>query len=573
MRDGVELYTLTYVPKGKPGPFPILMERTPYGAGSPNMAPSRASREYQEAGYIFAFQDVRGKGRSGGDFENVRPMVKPGQKGIDESTDTYDTLDWLIKNVPNNNGKVGLWGISYPGFYAGAGGINSHPALKAISPQAPVNDWFLGDDVHHNGAFFLQETFDFALWFDVPRGQQAIFIPRNNLSAYDFYLQAGALSNFEEKFLQGRLPYWQELLSNTTYNDYWKDRALWRAFKNVKCAVLTVGGWYDKEDLYGALQLYRASEKQNPGIKNYLVMGPWSHGQWAGGSGNSLSQMNWQMPTSSWYRAQVEFPFFERFLRDQNVDEPAEATVFETGANKWHQLPSWPPKQMKPRSIYLDHQGALNWDQPRDSSAAIYLADPAKPNPYVEDYQTSKRAPGDWLAKNQAWTEGRDGTLTYTLPPLAEDLRIAGPIEVKVWLKTTGTDCDLVVKLIDEFPAGTLAVKPDGQTSMAGYQFMVRGDIMRAKFRESYERPKPITPGEPTLVRFVLNDAFHTFRKGHRIKIRLQSYWFPVADRNPNVFMEIPRAKDSDFRSATISILSGGKNASQLVLPVIPQPW
>jgi uncharacterized protein len=564
MRDGVKLATVVFVPKDRPGPFPILMERTPYGAGRMETGPRRNPRGYFESGYIMAFQDVRGRNRSEGDFENVRPTLKPGQKGIDEASDTYDTVEFLVNSVPKNSKRVGLWGISYPGFYAGAGAIRTHPSLVAVSPQAPVNDWFLGDDVHHNGAFFLQETFDFALGFDVPRGQPRINVDRGGKAAYDFYLAAGALSNYDPKFLQGKMPYWQELMSNTTYNDYWKDRALWRAFKGVKCAVLTVGGWFDKEDMWGALNLYKASEKQNRGIPNFLVMGPWSHGQWAGGDGSSLSRMAWGTKTAQWYQENLELPFFDRFLKgDTSVKPPAEATMFETGTNEFRTFEQWPPKGLKSKSIYLGPSNSLSFEKPKAFGLDTYVADPAKPNPYVEDYQSSIRAPGDWLARDQKFGSNWTGQVTYALPPLANDWRVAGPVEVDLWVTTTGTDGDFVVKVLDEFPADTDAKLSTGE-SAAGYQLMVRSDIMRGKFRNSFEKPEPFVPGKPTRVKFMLNDVLHTFKKGHRILVRVQSYWFPIADRNPNVFMEIPQAKDSDFRSANVAILHGGKTASSI---------
>lgn len=566
MRDGKKLYTVIFVPKGKTGPFPILMERTPYGAGSPNRPPQRTTKKLQDAGYIFVFQDVRGQGKSEGDWENVRPILKKGVTGIDESTDTYDTVDYLIKNVPQNNQRVGLWGISYPGFYAGAGAVRNHPALVAVSPQAPVNDWFLGDDVHHNGAFFLQETFDFSLGFDVPKGTPPVRLDRGGLSAYDWYLQAGPLGGFDAKFLQGRIPYWNELMANTTYNEYWKSRALWRAMHDVKCAVLTVGGWFDKEDMWGALNLYSATEKQNPGIQNFLVMGPWSHGQWAGGGGTNLSDLAWGSRTSEYYQDNIEFPFFERFLRgDTKVKSVAEATMFETGANKWHEFPVWPPKGLKPIAFYLNADKSVSMTAKRDPGSVSYVADPAAPTPYVADFATSRRAPGDWLARNQAFAGERSDTVTFALPALTQDLAVAGPVEADIWIKTTGTDCDLVVSLIDEFPADTDVKKPSGEP-MGGYQMLVRGNIMRARFHQSFEKPVPLKPGTPTRIRFQLNDVLHTFKKGHRVLVRVQSYWFPIADRNPNQFLDIRRAKADDFRKATIEVLCGGRNASAVRL-------
>jgi uncharacterized protein len=559
MRDGVKLHTVYYIPKGVSGPFPILMERTPYGAGTASRAPRRDNLKIASSGYILAFQDVRGRNKSEGVYENVRPTLKKGDPGLDESRDTYDTVDWLVKNVPKNSGRVGLWGISYPGFYAGAGAIRNHPALKAVSPQAPVNDWFMGDDVQHRGAFFLQETFDFMVFFDVPPGGERPEIDRQGLSAYQFFLQAGALSSYNQKFLKNRIPYWNELLENDTYNEYWKARALWRSFKDVGCAVLTVGGWFDKEDLYGALQLYKAGEKQNPKAPNYLVMGPWSHGQWAGGGGASLGDLQFGSPTSKWYQDNIEFPFFERYLKGvESVEPPAEATVFETGANEWRKLAKWPPANAKKTSIFLGSKGSVGFRKESAPGKVNYTYDPAKPTPYLKEWETSRRAPGDWLAKDQSFLEGRPDQATFRSDPLTEDMRIGGPITADLWVTTTGSCADFVVQLIDESPA----VGTEGDT----LQMMVRGEVIRAKFRNSWEKPEPFKPGVMTRVKFDLNDALHTFKKGHRIVVRVQSSWFPIVDRNPNTFVSRKNAVDRDFKSARITIHTGGSQASQIVV-------
>jgi putative CocE/NonD family hydrolase len=564
MRDGTKLFTVFHTPKNKPGPFPILMSRTPYGAGSAAGAPRTPNPKIVESGYIIASQDVRGKGKSEGEFVNIKPTLPKGAQGVDESTDTYDTVEYLINNVPKNSKRVGLWGISYPGFYAGAGAIRNHPARVAVSPQAPVNDWFRGDDVAHRGVMFVQETFDFCVNFDVPRGGERITIDREGLSAYDFYLKAGALSNFESKFLKGKLPYWQELMENDIENEYWKSRALWRSFNDVNCAVLTVGGFFDKEDMYGALKLYSAGEKQNPGKPNYICMGPWSHGGWASRGGTSLSDLSFGSATSAWYQENVEFPFFEKHLKGvPGSKDIAEANIFETGTNTWHQFDSWPPKGLKPMSVYLDANKGLNFNKPVLKSEASYVYDPAKPTPYVPDWQTSRRASGDWLAKDQAFLETRMDQATYRMEALGEDIRVAGPIKADLWITTTGTDCDLVVQVIDEYPADTTDKKPNGD-SMAGYQMMVRGEIMRAKFRNSFEKPEPIKPNTPTRVSFELNDVLHTFPKGHRIVIRVMSSWFPIAERGSNVFLSRTMTKDSDFKPAKITLLHGANQASRI---------
>ncbi len=568
MRDGVKLYAQVYVPKSG-GKHPILMERTPYNAGPHGETMRggfRGSKRLVEAGYIFAYTDVRGKNGSEGDFENVRPLLdKPKGTQIDEATDTYDTVDYLVRNVRDNNGRVGLWGISYPGFYAGAGAVRTHPALRAVSPQAPVSDWFLGDDVHHNGAFFLQESFDFNGGFDVPRGGTRPTIDRGTLSAYDFYLQAGALKNLETSYYKGLIPYWNEFLAHDTYDAYWKDRSLPRHFKNVRCAVLTVGGWFDKEDLWGALNVYQAGERMNKGIPNTLVMGPWTHGQWAGRAA-TLADQDWGSDTAKFFQDEVEFPFFERYLNAKTVPAPPEALVFETGANEWRRYPKWPIAST-PLAVGLGGDGVLTSGMVTSGTRSL-RADPANPTPYLDEYKTSKRAPADWLIRDQRFLQGRPDVLTWTGPALAKDLRIGGAIEADIWLTSTGTDGDLVVKVIDQFPATGAGTSPKG-VSLDGYQMMLRSDVMRMKFRDSFEAPKPLVPGQPTRVRFKLNDTLHTFKAGHRVVVQIQPYWFPIVDRNPNTFGKIQEMADADYKAADVTILSGGKTASRVILPTL----
>jgi len=569
MRDGVKLYTQFYVPKAA-GRHPILMERTPYGAGPSGptaFARPRGSRKLVDDAFIFAYQDVRGRTRSEGEFENVRPLLKkPVGKQTDESTDTYDTVAWLIKNVPSNNGAVGLWGISYPGFYAGAGAVRNHPALKAVSPQAPVNDWFLGDDVHHNGALFLQESFDFSQFFDVPKGTEAPKFDRGSGSAYDFYLKTGALRNFNDKLFQKKIPYWTEFVAHDTYDDYWKARALWRHFDNVQCAVLTVGGFYDKEDMFGAIKLFEESEKRNKGITNSIVMGPWGHGYWAGRNNVRMVDQEFGQDVSAFYQEEIEYPFFRRFLAgDTKIAPPAKAAMFETGANVWHRYNAWPPKTVA-TTMFLNPNGKLEL-RPADG-ATNFVADPNKPTPYLDQWETSKRAPGDWLIRDQRFLAGRPDVVTWTSEPLLFDTSIAGKIVADISLKTTGTDGDLVVKVIDQYGDDDTQIGAKSGKPMAGYQMLIRGDIFRMKFRNSFEKPEPLTPGKVERVRFSLNDQLHMFKKGHRIVVQIQPYWFPVADRNPNVFGKIHEMRDEDYKRADVTILSGGATASRVILPV-----
>jgi len=570
MRDGVKLYTSVYIPTKVAGKHPILLERTPYSAGPYGSAGKEefdGSDKFRANGYIFAFQDVRGQYMSGGKYENVRPTLKPGQKGIDESTDAWDTIDYLVKKVPDNNGCVGLWGISYPGFYAAAAGINSHPALKAISPQAPVSDWFIGDDVHHNGAFFLQDNFGFDTWFDNPRmglekDHKALEISHGKEGDYAFFLKSGTLLDLDTKVLKRRLPYWTEINNHPNYDEYWQDRALPPHLKNVHCAVLTVGGWFDAEDQWGALNTYAAMEKQNPGIPNTLVMGPWYHGMWADGRGESFGDVSFGMPTSEWYRENVEFPFFERYLRGQKVPAPAEATVFETGGNRWHTFGQWPPNGLAKTTVFLAGGKALTDVAPTDSGSESYVYDPAHPTPYIADLKSDGR-PAEYMLADQRWADKRADVSTYQGNIIDRDLTVAGPIDVDLWASTTGTDADFVVKVIDVWPNDSAAKGPSG-TPMAGYEQLLRGDIMRGKFRNSFSKPEPFVPGEPTRVHFKLNDVFHTFKAGHRILIQIQSAWFPLVDRNPNKFVDIYHAVPSDFQPATITLYHDPAHPSSL---------
>lgn len=580
MRDGVRLFTIVYTPKDTSKIYPILLQRTPYSIGpygADRYGIRAPAARYVDEGFIFAFQDVRGCYMSEGEFVNVRPQRKSyrGPKNIDESTDTWDTVDWLVKCIPNNNGRVGMWGISYPGFYAAAGVINSHPALKAVSPQAPIADWFVGDDFHHNGAFFLMDAFDFLSGFggvrEKPSSSKAGVFNRGATDAYSFFLNLGPLSNADAKHFQGRVPFWNEMMANGHYNTYWKDRNLLPHLKGVTTAVMTVGGLFDAEDLYGPPAIYRAIEKQNPGIHNTLVLGPWFHGTWSAGSGNTLGDIKFGSSTSEYYREQIEYPFFNGLLKGTGDFKQPEAQVFTTGSNQWAAYDAWPPANTVLKSLYLAEGKALNWsaapDRPtKPSSYDSYVSDPSNPVPYIG--ASANRRRNDYMLADQRFAEKRGDVLTYRTPPLAEEVRVAGPIEAELFVSLDTTDADFVVKLIDEYPADSEETNSAG-ASMAGYQMLVRAEILRGKFRDSFEKPRPFRPGQVTRVRVPLRDASHTFRKGHRIVVQIQSSWFPLADRNPQVFTDIYRARAEDFRKATILVHRGGNTASRVVVRVI----
>lgn len=572
MRDGVSLYTAVYVPKDIKGKHPILMERTPYSAGpygAEIYRPEPISGPWHDAGYIFAYQDVRGKYMSEGDFVDIRPQLpdRHGPKEIDESTDTWDTVDYLIKHVPDSDGHVGLRGISYPGFYAEIGAVHNHPSLVAASPQAPVSEWFMGDDWHHNGCLFMQDAFDFMSFFGPvrpkPTAQPAgVSTGRPSGPAYDFYLQTGAMPNFDKLYYRGRIPFWNEVLDHETYDAWWKARSVPTKLKDIHCALLFVGGFFDAEDCYGALNSFAASKAQNPNTPDFLVMGPWFHGMWARSGGQFFGDYDFGMPTSTWFQNNVEFPFFEKYLRMQpDVPAPALATVFETGSNTWQKFAEWPPKDARPAAVFLgdNHQVVA---EPGADGKDTYVNDPAHPTPYTENLSISRR-PLTYPVMDQAFAEKRDDVLTYTSAPLTENETWAGPVNVDLWVQSTGTDCDLVAKVIDVYPADA-PEKAQSGASMGGKEILVRGDIMRAKFRNSFSKPEPLVPGTPARVRFKMDDIIHTFKKGHRVMIQIQSDWFPLVQRNPNVFTDINKAPDSAYQTASITVLHGKKYPSAI---------
>jgi putative CocE/NonD family hydrolase len=578
MRDGKKLYTAVYVPKDFVGSHPILLERTPYSAGpygpTAYRGGFRGSRKLVEAGYIFAYQDVRGKYLSEGDFVNVRPQLKPGQTGTDESTDTYDTVDFLVKRVPANNGAVGMWGISYPGFYTGVGAINTHPNLKAVSPQAPVSNWFVGDDFHHNGALFLQDGFDFLSGFGqarpVPTATPAGPPPinRGEGGAYGFFLRTGALPNFDFNYFKGSVAFWQDMMRHPNYDEFWQDRALPDKMKNVKCAVLTVGGLFDAEDMWGALNLYRATERQNRGIYNALVMGPWYHGMWSGPNGQTFGELDWGSPTSGYFQEKIEFPFFERFLRGQNVTAPPEATIFDTGAHAFRTFGAWPVEGLKSTNLYLAASGGISGEKPTADGFDGYVADPANPTPYTDPVPARRNR--EHMLSDQRFATARPDVVTYRTAAMAEATTYAGPITADLWVTTTGTDGDFIVKVIDEYPADSVEVSATGK-NLAGYQMLVRWEVMRGRFRDDLSRPKAFEPGKPTRVRYRLNDILHTFRPGHRLVVQIQSSMFPLIDRNPNRLLpSIYQASNADFQKATVRILRSPKYPTHLEVARLP---
>ena len=577
MRDGIRLFTSVYIPRDSTSTFPILLNRTPYGV---HPYGARAYRKWMvpsmlfaHEGYIFAYQDVRGKYMSEGEYINVRPH-KPSKDSpdeTDESSDTYDTIEWLIRNVPGNNARVGLTGISYPGFYTSMGLIDAHPCLVAASPQAPIADWFIGDDDHHNGALFLAETFDFFSSFGHPRPHPTT--KRNwrfgvqGDDIYKFFLELGPLSNVNARYFRDSIAYWNDLVSHADYDTFWQRRNVLPHLRNIAPAVMVVGGWFDKEDLYGTLSTYKEIEQHNPGIVNILVMGPWAHGGWGRSDGEQLGEITFGSATAAWYREQIEFPFFNFFLKGKGEPALAEATVFETGANQWRRLSIWPPRDTVRTRLYLHAGGHLDSSPPGITTPThtSFVSDPALPVPHSGTPSRSVRP--EYMIEDQRFASARPDVLTFVTAPLGTATTVAGPVEVECYVSTTGTDADWVVKLIDVFPEDSSGTTTSGQP-WAGFQMLVRGDVMRGKYRNSFVTPEPFTPGKPTQVRFRLPDVFHQFRPRHRIMIQVQSSWFPLVDRNPQTFVNIYRARAEDFTSSEQTVFHAPGAASAVILPL-----
>lgn len=564
MRDGKRLFTAVYEPKDFSEKWPIMLNRTPYSVGPYGVNNYKTSlgpsEKFTREKFIFVYQDVRGRYLSEGTFVDVRPHIanKRGPQDVDESSDTYDTIEWLIHHIPNNNGKTGISGISYPGFYASAGCVDAHPALKACSPQAPVTDWFVGDDFRHNGTIYLPHAFNFMNVFGRPRPDPvkpndiAPVLNENKVDAYRFFLEAGPLANINEKYFKNNVAFWSEMLKHPNYDEFWQSRDIRRHFRNVKPAVLTVGGWFDAEDLFGALNVYKAIEKQNPGADNRLVMGPWFHGGWSRGDGDHLGFVNFDSKTSEFFREKIEFPFFNYYLKEKgDGNKLPEAYVFETGTNIWRAQDAWPPKTAAPKSLYFLPNGKLSFTAPADSAGFDeYISDPAKPVPYIAGYKPGMTR--EHMVEDQRFASSRPDVLTYQTEPLDGEVTLAGPITASLFVSTTGTDADWVVKLIDVYPDDFPNPEPNpADVTMGGYEQLVRGEAFRGRYRKSFEKPEPFTPGKMDKVEYVLPDVYHTFRRGHRIMVQVQSSWFPLVDRNPQSYVDIANARAADFVKAT----------------------
>jgi putative CocE/NonD family hydrolase len=564
MRDGVRLFTVVYAPKDASQKYPLLMMRTPYSVGPYEKGQYRfalgPNPHFVKEGYIFVYQDVRGRYLSEGTFENMRPHrpVKTSKLDIDESSDTFDTIDWLLRNVPGHNGKVGQWGISYPGFYASAGMIEAHPALQAVSPQAPIADWFF-DDFYHHGAFFLTHAFNFFSSFGQPRPEPTTARSRGfnyeTADGYQFFLGLGPLDKVNERLFKDRVAFWERFVEHPNYDDFWKARNLLPHLKKVAPAVMTVGGWFDAEDLYGPLKTYREVEKNNPGVFNVLVMGPWAHGAWSSADSSRLGNIAFGSNPSAFYQKDIELAFFNHFLKGMGEHRLPEAYMFETGVNRWRQFDRWPPPVQRERLYFRGHGGLALQPSEVEDAFDEYISDPNRPVPYTEAITT--RMTREYMTDDQRFASRRPDVAVYQTEPLTGDLTLAGPLRAELFVSTTGTDADWVVKVIDVFPDTASEIAPSGRP-LAGYQMMVRSEVIRGRFRNSYSRPEPFVANQPTKVSLELQDVLHTFRKGHRVMVQICNTWFPLVDRNPQKYVaNIFRADESDFMRARQRIYRG----------------
>ncbi len=571
MRDGTKLYTVVYTPNDVSKKHPILITRTPYSSSPYETDKFRRFPEYLvNENFIFVYQDVRGKFMSEGEYVNMRPYI-PNKSGkqIDEASDTYDTIEWLVNNIPNNNGNVGIYGISYPGFYAAMSLNDSHPALKAVSPQAPIADWFIGDDMHHNGAFTLSLSYIFFSTFGVERPKPttswSMRIVDLSGDSYNYFLNIGTIKNVNKNYFYTDIPFWNDFTQHGTYDKFWKSRNTLNHFEKVAPAVMTVGGWYDGEDLYGALNTYKTIEKKNPNADNILVVGPWPHGGWARSDGSSFGNMAFDSNTSEYYQNNLELKFFQKYLENKTDIELPEISVFETGTNKWNTFEEWPPKKSEELNIYFSGNSELKKSVTNTGvNYSEYISNPASPVPYTAKFhRTETMYNKTYMVEDQRFASARPDVILFEGKKLEENITLAGPIEVELYVSTTGTDSDWIVKLIDVYP------KKSSNSSMDNFQMLVRGEIMRGKFRNSLEKPEAFVPGKVTKVKFIMNDSHHTFLKGHKIMVQVQSSWFPLFDRNPQTFCDIYNADENDFVQATQRVYHSAEYPSKIILRVV----
>ena len=576
-RDGVRLHTEIYTPRNAAAPLPFILERTPYGTANDAKGYSRALAAYDDMvreGYIFVVQDIRGRFKSEGKFVMNRPPRDRSQPdSIDEGTDTYDTIAWLLQHVPGNNGRVGQLGISYGGWLTTMSLLEPHPALKAVSEQASPEDQFLGDDFHHNGAFRLSYGFEYATMMET--GKENFSFHFDRYDTFEWYYQLGALANVNARYLHGTLPTWNDFVEHPNYDSFWQKLAFWPYLKKTTVPDLNVAGWWDQEDFYGPVRIYELLEKDDRARLNYLVVGPWNHGGWARGPGRSLGPLDFGSDTGAYFRANVQAAWFAYWLKDKGQLPLREAMTFETGSNRWRQFDQWPPRDhVQQRKLYLREKAALAFDPPPSGAEAFdaYISDPAHPVPY-RHRPISPTYPGPgwpaWLVEDQRFVELRPDVATWATAPLAEDVHVAGGISARLFASTTGSDSDWIVKLIDVLPED---YKPDPK--LGGYELMIADEVFRGRYRNSFEHPEPVPPGQVTEYNIDLHTNSHAFLKGHRIMVQVQSTWFPIIDRNPQKFVpNIYKAADADYQAVTQRIYRSADHASYVLLPVVaPAP-
>jgi putative CocE/NonD family hydrolase len=573
MRDGVRLHVKIFTPKDQREALPIIMSRTPYGVKGAAGEFATYMKALADEGYLFVFEDIRGKYGSEGTFVMQRPARAPGDtKNIDEGTDTYDTIDWLLKNVPHNNGRVGMLGISYDGWTTIMGALEPHPALKAISPQASPADMWLGDDFHHNGAFRLSYGFEYAAMMESGKDVQQFAFDRYDTFAW--YLALGPLANVNVKYLHGKIPTWNDYVAHPDYDAFWKRQTLIPFIRDVKVPTLNVAGWWDQEDFYGPIRIYDALEPHDAKHMNYLVVGPWNHGGWSRGAGDRLGAIPFDNPTSTYFREQVQAPWFAYWLKDKGTLDLPEALTFEAGTNTWKRWTAWPPtRDATPRQLYFGPNETLSFDKPAsdaDSAVDSYVSDPAHPVPYRQRPIQATYFPGGsrwstWLVEDQRFVEHRADVLDWETAPLDRDTTIAGEVVAHLFAATTGSDADWIVKLIDVYPE-----QYPKNWALAGYELMVSNEVFRGRYRRSFEKPEPIAPNRVLEYAFSLHTQNYTFLKGHRIMVQVQSTWFPIIDRNPQTFVpNIFEAKAGDFQAATQRIYRSARYPSHVVIPVV----
>lgn len=579
MRDGTKLFTVVLFPTGNTQPLPLLIQRTPYGADIPIKEDSAIStqklppyyRSMAVEGYIFVFQDIRGKFKSEGSFEMNRPLYHVSDKTkTDESTDAYDAIDWLVKNIANNVGKAGIFGISYLGYTALDASVDPHPALKASSPQASPTDMFLGDDFHHNGAFRLSYGYEYSYMVENEKEANSEF-PFPQFDLFNWYLKLGSLKNVNATYFKSKLPSWNDFTKHPNYDNFWVTQSMLTTVRTPQLPILHVGGYYDQEDMNGPQIMYNQLEKKDSFNRNFIVLGPWNHGQWASAKADSLGKIDFESSTAVWFQA-LQKQWFDYWLKGMGDGKFAEANCFQTGSNKWKKYNSWPPKNAETKKLYANADHTAGFTKPNSSNGVVsYISDPATPVPYRTQPIEATYGEGSrwrsWHVEDQRFVSSRADVISFTEDSLKENLTVTGKITAHIFASTTATDADFVVKLID--------VYPDIDTKnilMSGYQLPVAMEVFRGRFRNSFEKPEPLTPNKPQEFVIDLHQINHTFLKGHHLMIQVQSSWFPIIDRNPQKYVpNIFEAKESDFIKATHTIYCNAKYSSYVELPVMKE--